>query len=217
MNILIVEDHYPVIEAYKMFFSLSKFGDKSNFIIANSCEDTYLKIQQALSENIVFDIAIIDYSLPTFPEQNLLNGADIILYLQKVMPNCKTMMLTAIMENLTLFEITQNIRPDAIATKSDIDGTNFLNIIETIASGKKFRSEYVIKRVEEIWQNKAFVNEQNRKILHFLSQGYLLKEIAIELAVSEITIKKRVAKIKLLLGINDNDNILREAKKRGFI
>lgn len=217
MNILIVEDHYPVIEAYKMFFSESKFGATSNYIIGKSCEDAYNKIQKSLSENILFDIAIIDYSLPSFPKQNLFSGSDIVLHIQKVMPNCKTMMLTAIMENLTLFEITQNIKPDALATKSDIDSNNFLNIIETIVSGKKFRSDYVIERVEEIWQNKAFINDQNRKLLHYLSKGYLLKEIAIELSVSEITIKKRVSKIKLHLGINDNANILREAKKRGFI
>ena len=60
-------------------------------------------------------------------------------------------------------------------------------------------------------------NELNRKILQYLAKGYKLKEIAQELDVSEITIKKRISKIRESLNLNEDDNILKEAKFRGYL
>lgn len=218
MNILIADDHQLMIDSYKMILSFSdQLGDNINFIEANSCEEAYLKINKCIEKNQKIDIAILDYSMPVFPEKNISNGADICVYLQNTMPSCKNMILTAIMENIILFEIILNVKPDAVVTKSDIDGNTFLEIIEILLSGKKYKSDFVSKQIEEIWENKAFVNEINRKILMYLSKGYKLKEIADELSFSEINIKKRISKIKQSLNLNEDDAILKEAKSRGYL
>ena len=155
--------------------------------------------------------------MPIYSEKNILNGADVCIYLQKQMPSCINMILTSIMENIILFEIILNVKPHGIVTKSDIDGNKFLEIIEIVLSGKKYRSDFVSMQIKEIWENKAFVNDLNRKILQYLSKGYKLKEIAQELDVSEITIKKRISKIRESLNLNEDDNILKEAKFRGYL
>ncbi len=218
MNILIADDHQLMIDSYKMILSFSdQLGDNINFIEASSCKEAYLKINQCIENNQQIDIAILDYSMPVFPEKNISNGADICVYLQNTMPSCKNMILTAIMENIILFEIILNVKPDAVVTKSDIDGNKFLEIIEILLSGKKYKSDFVSKQIEEIWESKAFVNEINRKILMYLSKGYKLKEIADELSVSEINIKKRISKIKQSLNLNEDDAILKEAKSRGYL
>ena len=155
--------------------------------------------------------------MPIYSEKNILNGADVCIYLQKQMPSCINMILTSIMENIILFEIILNVKPHGIVTKSDIDGNKFLEIIEIVLSGKKYRSDFVSMQIEEIWENKAFVNDLNRKILQYLSKGYKLKEIAQELDVSEITIKKRISKIRGSLNLNEDDNMLKEAKSRGYL
>ncbi|WP_408611237.1 LuxR C-terminal-related transcriptional regulator [Flavobacterium odoriferum] len=54
-------------------------------------------------------------------------------------------------------------------------------------------------------------------MLQYLAKGYKLKEIAQELDVSEITIKKRISKIRESLNLNEDDNILKEAKSRGYL
>ena len=218
MNVLIADDHQLTIDAYKTILSFSlQLGDNINFIEANSCEEAYLKINQCLDNNLRIDLAILDYSMPIYSEKNILNGADVCIYLQKQMPNCINMILTSIMENIILFEIILNVKPHGIVTKSDIDGNKFLEIIEILLSGKKYRSGFVSMQIEEIWENKAFVNELNRKILQYLAKGYKLKEIAQELDVSEITIKKRISKIRGSLNLNEDDNILKEAKSRGYL
>lgn len=218
MNVLIADDHQLTIDAYKTILSFSlQLGDNINFIEANSCEEAYLKINQCLDNNLRIDLAILDYSMPIYSEKNILNGADVCIYLQKQMPNCINMILTSIMENIILFEIILNVKPHGIVTKSDIDGNKFLEIIEILLSGKKYRSGFVSMQIEEIWENKAFVNELNRKILQYLAKGYKLKEIAQELDVSEITIKKHISKIRESLNLNEDDNILKEAKSRGYL
>ena len=218
MNVLIADDHQLTIDGYKTILSFSlQLGDNINFIEANSCEEAYLKINQCLDNNLRIDLAILDYSMPIYSEKNILNGADVCIYLQKQMPSCINMILTSIMGNIILFEIILNVKPHGIVTKSDIDGNKFLEIIEIVLSGKKYRSDFVSMQIEEIWENKAFVNDLNRKILQYLSKGYKLKEIAQELDVSEITIKKRISKIRESLNLNEDDNILKEAKFRGYL
>ncbi len=218
MNILIADDHQLTIDAYKTILPFSlQLGDNINFIEANSCEEAYLKINQCIENNVKIDLAILDYSMPVYSEKNILNGADVCIYLQKQMPSCINMILTSIMENIILFEIILNVKPHGIVTKSDIDGNKFLEIIEILLSGKKYRSDFVSMQIEEIWENKAFVNELNRKILQYLARGYKLKEIAQELDVSEITIKKRISKIRESLNLNEDDNIFKEAKSRGYL
>ena len=218
MNILIADDHQLTIDAYKTILPFSlQLGDNINFIEANSCQEAYLKINQCIENNVKIDLAILDYSMPVYSEKNILNGADVCIYLQKQMPNCINMILTSIMENIILFEIILNVKPHGIVTKSDIDGNKFLEIIEILLSGKKYRSDFVSMQIEEIWENKAFVNELNRKILQYLAKGYKLKEIAQELDVSEITIKKRISKIRESLNLNEDDNVLKEAITRGYI
>ena len=218
MNVLIADDHQLTIDAYKTILPFSlQLGDNINFIEANSCQEAYLKINQCIENNVKIDLAILDYSMPVYSEKNILNGADVCIYLQKQMPSCINMILTSIMGNIILFEIILNVKPHGIVTKSDIDGNKFLEIIEILLSGKKYRSGFVSMQIEEIWENKAFVNELNRKILQYLAKGYKLKEIAQELDVSEITIKKHISKIRESLNLNEDDNILKEAKSRGYL
>lgn len=218
MNIFIADDHQMTIEGYKMILSFSNvLGDNVNYIEANSCEEAYLKINNSLKLNTKIDLAIIDYSMPIYRQENIFNGADVCKYLKKIFPNCKIIILTASIDNITLFDIVQNVSPDGIATKMDISGDVFLEIIETVLSGNKFRSSYVVEQLEEIWENEVFINEKNRLILQYLSLGYKINEVASELSVSEITIKKRISKIRQSFNLKEDENILKEAKSRGYI
>lgn len=218
MNIFIADDHQMTIEGYKMILSFSnKIGDNVNFIEANSCQEAYMKIISAKEFNTNIDLAIVDYSMPIYHQENILNGVDICKYLKVNFPDCKTIILTSILENITLFDIVQNVFPDGIATKMDVNGNVFIKIIETVLSGKKFRSSFVVKQLEEIWENEVFIKEKNRLILQYLSKGFKISEIANELSVSEITIKKRISKIRQSFDLNEDENILKEAKSRGYI
>ena len=206
------------IDGYKMILSFSDvLGDNVNYIEANSCEEAYLKINSTKEINTYIDLAIIDYSMPIYRQENILNGADVCKYSKSNVPNSKTIILTSIIENVILFDIVQNVSPDGIATKMDVSGDVFLEIIENVLSGNKYRSFFVVEQLEEIWENEVFINEKNRLILQYLSLGYKINEVASELSVSEITIKKRISKIRQSFNLKEDENILKEAKSRGYI
>ena len=133
------------------------------------------------------------------------------------MPNCRVFIITAFADNVTLFDLLQNAKPDGIALKSDLTHENFCHAIEAIFNDKKYRSETVTKKLDEIWETDLFVQPSNRKILYYLSQGYRIKDMCSELDLTEGGIHKRIAKIKVALNVTDDSSILREAKKRGFV
>ena len=218
MNLLLADDHKLIIHSYKTIISSSEeLSEIFNIIEAHSCREAYEMIKAVESCNETIDIAIIDYSMPVFQEENLSNGVDVCKLLKDKFPNCKTIILTSIIENLKLFDMVQTVNPDGIAIKIDIDNKSFTELISIVLKGEKFRSKNVIKQLEGVWENRALVNEQNRIILEYLSNGYKIKEIATELAVSEITIKKRVSKIKQSFNLNEDENILKEVKSRGYL
>ena len=45
--------------------------------------------------------------MPSYTEEEINNGGDLCTYLKKVMPSCKTIINTGILEDFTLFEIDQ--------------------------------------------------------------------------------------------------------------
>ena len=218
MNIFIADDHPLIVDGYKMILSFSDLiKDNVNFIEAHSCEQAFFKIKDAEVNHNEFDLAILDYSMPAYLEQNIFNGVDVCALLQKAMPSCKIIILTGIIESLPLFEMVQKHRPNAVATKCEISGDILLHIIEVVVGGGQYRSSFVTEQIEEVWATNTFANEQNRIILYNLSNGLKVKEIAEELSVSEISIKKRVCKIRKSLNISQDCSILKEAKIRGYI
>ena len=219
MNILIVDDHTGYIESLKSIVSYA-FEDVKNLEITKSlnCENAIQTIKHRVAINKTFDLAIIDYIMPPYNEEGINIGGDLCTYLKKVMPSCKTLINTGILEDFTLFEIDQKIKPDVLTLKSDLSVEDYIKVIQEVVQGKKFKSPYVTERINEIWKHKTFTQEQNRKIVELLALGYKIKEIANALSLSEVAIQKRIVKIKETLEIKDcNTSILREAKRRGYV
>ncbi len=217
MNILLADDHQMTINGFKMMLTSEIITSEIYFSECSSCEDTFLSIQKELSENKTFDLALLDYSMPAYTLQNINSGGDLCLYIKKVMPDCRVFIVTAVTDTITLFDIIQNINPDGFALKSDLSYNKLSEIINAILQKKIYRSEGIIKKYNEIWETDVFVNELNRKILHYISLGYKIKEISTMLFITEGAINKRIVKIKTALNISCDSNILKEAKKRGLV
>ncbi len=218
MNILLADDHQNMMDSLKGIIPFAFENNKKiNFTESQNCESAVLEIKKMTEENASFDLAIIDYSMPADPENQIYNGGDICLFLQEKMPSCKTLIFTAHLEDFVLFEIDQNVKPDAIAIKSDVQGEDIITIVNQLVKGETYRSPYVLEKTKKMWLEEIFTHEINRKIVTLMSEGYRIKEIAAELHLSEVAIQKRVSKIKKALNITDDTTILREIKKRGYV
>lgn len=217
MNILIADDHKAIVNGYKLFFSFLNIQEEIIFFECNSCQECWIEINKAIEEEYNFDLAIVDYYMPSFLLEGLLDGSDVGLLLKKHMPKCKIFLLTSVIEDLILFGIYQKLKPEAIATKSEIDIETFSTIIEKILKNEKFVSNFIKDKLEESWNTDHLYKIQNRKILFLISNGFKIREIANELSLSEIAVKKRISNIRKSLGLNDTDSLLKEIKRRKLL
>lgn len=218
MRILIADDHQNMIDSLKTLLPFAFEGEKNVHIVESlNCTDAVLTIKKHAEANEPFDLAILDYSMPGNPEFEIFNGGDLCLFLREKMPLCKSFFFTAHLEDFTVIDLDQRVKPYAIVIKSDVSGSELMNAIKEVVKGNKYKSTSVLQKTHKMWEEEIFTKETNRKIVELISNGYKIKEIAEELSLSEVAIQKRIAKIKKGLNITDDTSILREVKRRGYL
>lgn len=217
MNIILADDHQTILTALKAMI-VDTLSDKSFEIVeCISCEMTFNAIENALSQNKSFDLAFLDYSMPSYTEQNMHTGGDLALHIKKSMPYCKVIIMTGVINGITVFEITQKVKPNGFIFKSDLDNDNFSMLLKDVLNGKTYKSNGVQEMYRQGLETNVLLEEYNRKILYYISIGYKIKEISETMGLSDATINKRIAKIKKAFNIDDTMTLLREAKKRGYV
>ncbi len=218
VNILMIDDHAPIIEGYKSILSYNKSGFSIVTKEANDCETAY-NIVINPSNALLFDLVFIDVTLPPFIEKNIHSGEDLVPIIKEYLPNAKIVVLTSHTESLVLFRILDNCKPDGLLVKSDFTSEEFLIVFETILSGEKYFSKTVLKHNKDVVENRKVLDYYNIQILTLLSQGIKTKNLHEHLHLSISAIDKRKAVIKVFFGIEKgtDEDIIREARKQGFI
>ena len=80
MNILLVDDHPMTVEGFMNVLLKVNFSkEKPVFTKKHSCEGAYIAITEAIQKEQLFDLAIIDQGMPSYPEQFLASGSDLVL------------------------------------------------------------------------------------------------------------------------------------------
>jgi DNA-binding NarL/FixJ family response regulator len=82
-----------------------------------------------------------------------------------------------------------------------------------------FYSGTVNSHIRKAIISDTVIDEKNRKILHLLSQGIKTKNLASHLDISLSAVEKRKKQLKELFSIDDgqDESLLEEARKRGFV
>ena len=216
LQVLMVDDHPPIIEGYKSILSFNTSGYVLNTIEAYSCEMAYFAIIEAKQP---FDMVFLDLTLPPYPEKNLYSGEDLIQVVKNYHPLAKIILLTSHTESMLLFKVIQENDFDGILLKNDFRANEFIIAFDAIIQGKPYYSQTILKH-KKMWSEKNKVmDDYNRQILMLLSQGVKTKSIPHLINLSVSAVDKRKAMIKQLLGIekgNDED-ILKEARRQGLI
>jgi two-component system, NarL family, response regulator NreC len=216
VNVLMVDDHPPIIEGYKSILSFNPFGYRLNTTTAYSCESAYNTITNAKTP---FEVIFLDLTLPPYIERKLYSGEDLIPIVRKYHPEAKIIVLTSHSEAIILFKILNEYKPEGLLVKSDFQSAELVTAFDTIVSGKFFYSQTVVKH-QKTWEEKNKVMDNyNRQILLLLSQGVKTKNLPNLLHLSKSAIDKRKAIIKQIFGIDKgtDEDILREARKQGLI
>jgi DNA-binding NarL/FixJ family response regulator len=212
-KILIVEDHPSMITGYKTILSHNKLGHELEFFSANNCGVAYDFISNEI-KSVSFDLVMLDYSLPPYPEKDIFNGGDLAVLVHKHIPTAKTLIITSHFESVTLYNIHQKTNVNGILVKTDFDDEELLLAYEKIMNGDNYFSKTAKKAKTERLLAEGHFDSVDRQIITLISKGCHIKTIASTIKVSEDTVKKRKSKIKDILGIDkgNDEDILRECR-----
>lgn len=220
-NVLIIEDHPLITEAYKKAFSqISLKNPKLNFIIstANNCDTAYLKIKEA-SKRQGLDIVFLDIKLPPSQKGVILSGEDLGLKIIELLPNSKIIVSTTFNDNYRMNSIFKNLNPEGFLIKNDLNPKELVLAIESIIEGNSYYSKSVIELMRKLTANDFLIDAIDRKLLYELSKGTKMSQLPdiIPLSISALEKRKRVLKEVFDLVDKEDRDLFRIAEEKGFI
>jgi two-component system, NarL family, response regulator NreC len=214
-RVLIVDDHPMMVDGYKT--TLARTGiSGSDIATARDCRSAY---QLITGSPHPYDILLLDLNLPGYAEARLHSGEDIALLVRNLWPSSKIIMLTFHSEKFLLYNLVKSVNPEGILIKSDFTPTEFLAAFHQILNGERAYSPTARQGIRELANHETYLDATNRHIITLLSRGVATKNLPAHFNVTISAIDKRKAQIKDFLGIEkgSDEDIIREAKKRGFI
>ncbi|MFN3967511.1 response regulator [Flavobacterium sp.] len=217
IQILIVDDHPFIIEAYKN--AINKYSQNGfEFVVtqANNCKTGYENI---VNQSRHFDIAFFDISMPEYAEKGIYSGEDLAMLIKSEMPECKIILLTMHTELLKINNIIKNINPSGLIIKNDLTFDELLFAFDKIINDESYYSQTVIKLVGQAQYNNIELDVFDKQILFHLSKGVKTKDLPTYIPLSLSAIEKRKLNIREILEVKGGTDVdlIREAKTKGVI
>jgi two-component system response regulator NreC len=215
LNVLGIDDHPIVLDGYRfMFQNLDHGFDTLNFVKAYDCESAYNVINQDLVANL--NLAVIDYSIPSFKEKNLYSGKDIAALLRDKAPQCKIIIMTMHKEIDIVFNIFSSINPEGFINKSDCTTDELMYGFKQVLEGNTFYSK-VIGMYNNIIQKGIVLEDLDVSIIRFLARGVKNRDLSNYIPLTYPEIEKRIENIQAVLGVTGNEGLVKEARTQGYI
>lgn len=217
-SVLIVDDHPMISEAYKMAFSkISSINEtiEFNIDIANDCDSAIKKINKSKKLNI----ALLDIEIPPSKDLEFLSGEDLGKLIKKKFPRTKIIISTSYNDNFRIKNILENINPDSLLIKNDINSEELVLAINTVIKNQSYYSISVSEIMQDKIPTTYLLDKKDRRLLYEISLRATNKEISDIIGLSISAVEKRKRKLNNIFGIkNKNDSkLIFEAKNKGFI
>jgi two-component system response regulator DegU len=182
------------------------------------------QVLQAI-DNLPPDVALVDI------DNAAESGLELARKIKQRSPNIAVIVLTSNPEDNQLF---QALKAQAVAYVSkEITGDYLVDLVRRVARGehpinesltaRPKVAEHVLEQFQELSRRseaEAFISPltpRETEILHYIAQGFLNKQIAAELGISEQTIKNHVTSILRKLNANARTEAVVVAIRQGLI
>ncbi|HSD15477.1 MAG TPA: response regulator [Flavobacterium sp.] len=218
VKILFADDHPLQILGYKTILDYNNRGFGIEATECYNCKEAYSVLTNKVNPPD-FDMVFLDRSMPAYEEEGIYSGEDLAVLVKKNLPQAKIVILTSHAESFIVYDIVKKVNPVGLLIKSDFSGDELLSAFDSILNGETYHSETVKKAIKELLSREEYLDSINRQIIMLISQGFKTKTIAGEVNLTESAVEKRKAKIKdyFCIGKGNDEDIIREAKKLGFI
>ncbi|MDN3593315.1 response regulator [Zunongwangia endophytica] len=214
LKVLIVDDHPIIIEGYKSTLQSCKHE-----ILVQTANDVDTALLQVRNAEQFFDIIILDIKIPASKDGRIISGEDLGMKFREITPHSKLVVLTMFNEKYRLQNILKSINPEAFMIKSDVGSTELCAAILSINNGIPFYSKTVRELFRSQMTRDITLDENDRKILYYLSKGTKTKNLVDYIPLSLAAIEKRKRNIRKLFEIEELGDklILDKAEEYGFL
>ncbi|WP_100610919.1 response regulator [Confluentibacter lentus] len=220
IRILMIDDHPMIIEGYQNTLQFTKKTNQELYIdIANNCDEAIKFMDKSLEKGLPYDVLFVDISLPASKDGLMQSGEDLAEYARTILPKAKIIILTMFNESFRIHNIIKNIDPEGFLIKSDLTSSELASAFQAVLKNPPFYSGTVNSHIRKSITTDIVIDEKNRKILHLLSQGVKTKNLASHLDISLSAVEKRKKQLKDLFMVEDgqDETLLEEARKKGFV
>ena len=220
IKILMIDDHPMIIEGYQNTLLYSKKAHQELKIdIANNCDEAIRFMNKSVDSENPYNMLFVDISLPPSSDGSMSSGEDLAEYARQHLPEAKIIILTMFSESFRIHNIIKNIDPEGFLIKSDLTSNELASAFQAVLHNPPFYSGTVNSHIRKTIVSDVVIDDKNRKILYLLSQGIKTKNLASHLDISLSAVEKRKKQLKELFDIQDgqDETLLEEARKKGFV
>lgn len=217
INVLLVDDHPIIIDAYTTAINL--FAEENDYInisiaSATDCKTTLLQL-----ENKEFDIVFLDIRIPQSSDLHFKSGEDIALHIKKHFSQTKIIMITGHYDHFIFANLLNNVNPFGLLFKGDIDQRIISETLESILNESPYYSKTILKLFRKNLSSNIVLNKIDKQILYEISKGKKTKDLTKNIPLSIGGIEKRKRQLKEIFDVpkkNDKD-LLKSAKQKGYL
>lgn len=197
IKVVIVDDHALIREGIKKLLELEE-----SFEIQALAGDGYEALEVIKAQKP--DVVLLDINMPN------MNGIDCLKQIKSDYPETKVIMLT-IHEDAEYLIETINIGAEGYVLK-DADVSSLIKAIQKVVQGevyihptlsgilvREYKSKN--KNLDDVMGNN--LTKREYEVIRLISRGYNNKEIAVELFISEKTVKNHVSNIFKKIKVTD--------------
>ncbi len=211
IRILIADDHEVVREGLRGFLEL-----QDGLTVVGEAGDGEEALVNA--ERLRPDVILMDLVMPR------LDGVGAMRELRRRMPEIRVIVLTSFLDDDRLLPAVQagaggyllkDVEPSelaravraAYAGEALLDPAAAARLVEAIADGQASPAE----------EERERLTRREREVLELIAQGRSNKRIALELGISEKTVKAHVGRLLAKLGVTDRTQAALLAVRRGLV
>lgn len=220
-KVLIAEDHEMMNRSLRN--TLTDFGiqiSEKDYVF--SCDDAYHRINGAIKQGEPYEMVVTDLSFDeNFPGQKLSNGPAMIKALKKLQPDLKVLVFSIEDRASIATSLFRELSIDGFVPKARHDIGDLKLAIETIAKNGKYISPHLKKPSSS--HNAYAFSTFDMTLIKLISVGMAQKNIPHYLMENKIkpcslsSVEKRINRIKNMLGIASNEQLIAYCKDIGII
>lgn len=219
IRILAIDDHEMTSLGYKYILEGTEFTD---FIvkvdIGKSFDQGKDKIEFS-TRSLKYDIILLDIQLFPPEAKDTRSGVDLGVLARKLVPESKVVFMSSYSDNYRINNIFKTVNPEGYMVKSEIDELSLKAMVQTVIDKPPYYTAGALAAVRRRMANDVMLDDQDQKILYYLSVGVNTRDIAPLIPSANTTVEARKRQLKAIFGVkNGNDlALIEEAKKRGFL